>query len=53
MAYVAMDTHKKTIAMSVAEGGRRGEVRYIGEISSEPAAVAKMVAKLAARHEHL
>ncbi len=53
MAYVAMDTHKKTIAVSVAEGGRCGEVRYIGEISSEPAAVAKMVAKLAARHEHL
>lgn len=53
MAYVAMDTHKKSIAVSVADGGRRGEVRYIGEISSEPAAVAKMVAKLAVRHENL
>lgn len=53
MAYVAMDTHKKTIAVSVAKGGRRGEVRYIGEISSEPAAVTKMVTKLAAQHEHL
>ncbi|CAM5387972.1 hypothetical protein BH10PLA2_BH10PLA2_02020 [soil metagenome] len=51
--YVAMDTHKKTIAVSVAEAGRRGEVRYIGEISSDPTAVAKMVAKLAARHARL
>ena len=53
MTYVAMDTHKNTIAVSVAEGGRRGEVRYFGEISSQPAAVAKMVSKLAARHEHM
>ena len=53
MTYVAMDTHKKTIAVSVAEGDRRGEVRYIGEISSQPAAVAKMVSRLASRHDHL
>lgn len=53
MAYVAMDTHKKPIAVSIVDGGRRGEVRYIGEISSEPATVAKMVAKLAVRHENL
>jgi transposase len=51
--FVAMDTHKKTIAVAVAESGRRGEVRFVGEIPSRPEAVAKMVAKLAARHGHL
>ena len=48
--YVAMDTHKKTISIALAEGGRRGETRFIGEIPSRPEAVAKMVDRLAKKH---
>jgi transposase len=51
--YVAMDTHKNTIAVAVADGERRGEVRFVGEISSRPEAVGKMVDRLAAKHGKL
>ena len=43
--YVAMDTHKKTIAVSIAEASG-GEVRYYGEIANTPEAVEKMVRQL-------
>lgn len=51
--YVAMDMHKKMISVAIAEGGRRGETRFIGEIQSRPEAVAKMVDRLAAKHGKL
>jgi transposase len=51
--YVAMDTHKETIAIALAEGGRRGETRFLGEIPSRPDAVAKMVDRLAKKHGKL
>ncbi|MGH6800111.1 MAG: IS110 family transposase [Methylocella sp.] len=50
MTYVAMDTHKNTISVAIAESGRGGEVRFIGEIPSRPESVAKMVEHLAAKH---
>jgi transposase len=51
--HVAMDTHKNTISVAIAESGRRGEVRFVGEIPSRPEAVAKLVARLAAKHDRL
>jgi len=51
--YVAMDTHKRTISVAVAEGGRRGETRFIGEFPNQTEAVAKMVARLAKKHGKL
>ena len=53
MTYVAMDTHKNTISVAIAERGRGGEVRFIGEIPSRPESVAKMVDRLAAKHDKL
>lgn len=53
MTYVAFDTSKETIAVAVAEGGRRREVRFFGTIASRPDAVGKLVAKLADRHKRL
>jgi transposase len=51
--YVAMDTHKKTISLAIAEGRRRGETRFIGEIPNRPEAVAKMADRLAWKHGKL
>lgn len=43
--YVGLDTHKDTIAVSVA-GGDGGKVRYFGEIANTPAAVRKLLKRL-------
>lgn len=51
--YVAMDTHKNTIAVALAEGSRRGEVRFVGEIPGRPDAVAKLLTRLGAKHDKL
>ncbi len=51
--YVAMDAHKNTISVAVAESGRRGEVRFAGKIPSRPELVAKMVDRLAEKHGKL
>ena len=41
-SFVGMDVHKASISTSVAEGGRRGPVRFIGVIPNTPEAVGKM-----------
>lgn len=51
--YVGLDVAKARHAVAVAEEGRLGEVRYIGEIDSDPAAVRRLVARLAKRHGQL
>lgn len=45
-----MDVAKARHAAAVAEAGRQGEVRYLGEVDADPAAVGRMAAKLALRH---
>jgi len=44
--FVGLDTSKLKISVAVADGERTGEARFFGDISSGPAAVASMVAKL-------
>jgi len=51
--FVGIDAAKKKHAVAVAEGGRGGEVRYLGEIDSSPTSVAKLLAKLSSRSEGL
>ncbi len=51
--YVAFDTSKETIAVALAERGRRGEVRFFGTIANRPEAVRKLVDRLAERHSRL
>lgn len=46
-AFIGLDTHKDTIAVALAESGRDGSVRYHSQIANEPAAVLKLVKKLA------
>jgi transposase len=47
--FIGLDTSKLKISVAVADGERNGEVRFFGDISSEPASVSSMVAKLAKR----
>jgi transposase len=44
--FVALDVAKGKNAVAIAEGGRRGEVRYLGEIENSRDATRKLVAKL-------
>ena len=52
-AFVGVDTSKTKHAVAIAEGGRGGEVRFLGEIASSPALVERLVGKLAARYDKL
>jgi transposase len=52
-AFVGIDVAKARNAVTVAEGGRQGEMRYLGEFDATPDAVAKLVRKLADRYETL
>jgi hypothetical protein len=51
--FVGIDAAKAKHAVAVAEPGRSGEVRYIGEIDAAADAVRKMLTRLAARHGKL
>jgi len=52
-AYVAFDTSKLRNAVAIAEAGRAGEVRFLGEIDNSAAATAKLVGKLAGKYAKL
>jgi transposase len=47
--FVGIDTAKRRHAIAIAEAGRNGEVRYLGEIDSAPAAVERFIKKLGSR----
>ena len=47
ITYIGLDVHKETIAVALAEAGKRNEVRQYGKIANTPAAVKALVAKLA------
>lgn len=51
--YVAFDSSKETLAVAIADGGVRGEVRFWGTIANSVEAVRKLVARLAAKHDAL
>src|SRR5438105_12772311 len=52
-AFVGIDTSKLRNAVAIADSGRGGELRFLGEIENTPAATAKLVRKLAAKYERL
>ena len=52
-AFIGIDTSKSRNAVAIAEGGRGGEVRFLGEFPTTEAATRKLVAKLAAKYSRL
>ena len=52
-AFVAFDTAKLRNAVAVADAGRNGEIRYLGEIDNSEAATRKLVAQLAGKYDRL
>ena len=48
-AFVAFDSSKLRNAVAIAECGRTGEIRFLGEIENTGTATAKLVRKLADR----
>jgi transposase len=52
-AFVAFDTSKLRNAVAIADAGRSGEVRFLGEIENTAAATAKLVRKLTAKYERV
>jgi hypothetical protein len=51
-AFVGIDTSKLRNTVAIADSGRSGEVRYLGEFPATEAAIQKLVAKLAAKWFH-
>jgi transposase len=49
--FVGVDAAKLRHAVAVAEDGRQGEVRYLGEIGADPESVRRLAARLEKRHE--
>ncbi|MGE5158185.1 MAG: IS110 family transposase [Gemmatimonas sp.] len=47
IVFVGLDVHKATIAVAVAEGGRGGDVRELGNFINRPDHIGKLVARLA------
>jgi transposase len=52
-AFIGIDTAKLRNAIAVAEAGRNGEVRYLGEVDTSEVATRKLVAGLSARYRRL
>ena len=51
--FIGLDTSKLKISVALAEEGRQGEVRFLGEIENSPDAVRRLVSKLAGRYHQL
>ena len=53
IVYLGVDAAKDKHAVAVAESGRTGEVRYLGEIETTPASVERLVRKLEKKYDRL
>jgi transposase len=51
--FVGIDVAKLRNAVAIAEGGRDGEIRYIGEFDASPESMTRLIRKLAAKHDKL
>jgi transposase len=52
-AYIGIDVAKARNAVAVAEGGRGGEVRYIGEVEAAPESMRRTVRRIASKYDRV
>ena len=52
-AFVAFDVAKRKHAVAIAESGRKGEVRFLGEIENSTATIERVIKRLAGRYDRL
>ena len=52
-AFVGIDAAKARNAVAVAEGGRGGEVRYLGEVDASEQGMRRVVARIAAKYDRV
>ena len=52
-AFVGLDTSKLKLSVALAEEGRQGEVRFLGDIENTPGAVRRLVTKLIGKYSKL
>ena len=52
-AFVGIDAAKLRNAVAIADDGREGEVRYLGEFDATPEGMRRLVARLAAKYGRL
>jgi len=52
-AFIAFDVAKKKHAVAIAEGGRAGEVRFLGDVENSPLPIERTIKRLADRYERL
>ena len=50
---VAFDVAKKKHAVAIAEGGRTGEVRFMGDVENNPVPIERTIKRLANRYDRL
>jgi transposase len=52
-AFVAFDTAKLRNAVAIADAGRNGEIRYLGEIDNTEASTRRIIAQLESKYSPL
>ena len=52
-AFVGIDAAKARNAIAVAEGGRGGEVRHLGEVDASEPGMRRLVARIAAKYDQV
>jgi transposase len=52
-AFVGIDAAKLRNAVAVADAGRDGEVRFLGEVDASPEGMRRLAARLAAKYDRL
>jgi transposase len=51
--FVGIDVAKLRNAVAIADAGRNGEIRYMGEFDASPESMTRLIRKLAAKHAKL
>jgi transposase len=51
--FVGIDVAKLRNAVAIADAGRNGEIRYVGEFDASPENMTRLIRKLAAKHDKL